>query len=530
MYYNLLQPYSFFFVTMIMVFILIHVPTYLSADDAQYVTCGELLQCANVPNIGYPFWGGSRPESCGYPGFQLTNCQGDAPIITVEGQQFRVLAMDNETQRLTVARQDMWNETCPMYLYNTTLDYNLFSYAPNQQNITLHYDCFEIQTQIPNRFTCNANGTASISYFTSSTISLPSLPSLPNNINFCNKSVSVPVNQTSGAALTSSSATVAEMEAALAAGFELQWAANNKRCTQCSESGGRCGYNPTTLSFACYCSDQPYALTCNSTAGVVLLPVAGIVVLSIAVLCCSRRKLLPLIAVVYWKKETTDYKNVEAFVRTYGSQFPKRYRYTDLKKMTNIFADKLGQGGYGSVFKGTLPDGHVVAVKLLSKARGNGEEFINEVASMSRTSHVNVVKLLGFCFEGMVSHKSDVYSYGMMVLEMAGVRENAEVQATRTSDIYFPDWIFEQLEPGKDLRLNGAATEDEEETARKMILVSLWCIQTNPLERPAIREVVEMLEGSLQSLQIPPKPTWSAPLTLAQGTSSLFPQSSESNI
>ncbi|KAK3036547.1 hypothetical protein RJ639_030988 [Escallonia herrerae] len=162
--------------------ILIHVPTYLSADDAQYVTCGELLQCANVPNIGYPFWGGSRPESCGYPGFQLTNCQGDAPIITVEGQQFRVLAMDNETQRLTVARQDMWNETC--------------------------------------------------------------------------------------AALTSSSATVAEMEAALAAGFELQWAANNTRCTQCSESGGRCGYNTTTLSFACYCSDQPYALTCNSIAGV----------------------------------------------------------------------------------------------------------------------------------------------------------------------------------------------------------------------------------------------------------------------
>ncbi|KAK2986786.1 hypothetical protein RJ640_011011 [Escallonia rubra] len=498
--------------------------------------------------------------------------------------------MDNEAQSLTVARQDMWNQTCPRYLYNTTLDFNLFSYAPNQQNITLPYGCIEFQgqTAIPYQFDCNVNGTASVSYFTSSTILLPSE---------CNKSVSVPVNQTSGEALTSSSATVARMEAALAA-------------------------------------DQPSALTCKSTPSahdsgfpswliVVLLAVAGIIVLSIVILCCYRRKWLPLIAVVFWKKETTDYENVEAFVRTYGSQFPKHYRYTDLKKMTNTFADKLGQGGYGSVFKGTLPDGHVVAVKLLSEAKGNGEEFINEVASMSRTSHVNVVKLLGFCFEGSkraliyefmpnssldkficsggsfstsscldwetlyqialgiargleylhrgcntrivhfdikpqnilldedfcpkisdfglaklckrkesalsmmgargtpgyiapeifcrnfgaVSHKSDVYSYGMMVLEMVGVRENTEVQATGTSEIYFPDWIFEQLEPGKDLRLNSAATEDEEETARKMILVSLWCIQTNPSERPTSREVVEMLEGSLQSLQIPPKPT-----------------------
>ncbi|KAK2986783.1 hypothetical protein RJ640_011008 [Escallonia rubra] len=264
MYYNLLQPYSLFFVTITMIFILIHVPTYLSADDAQYATCGELLQCANIPNIGYPFWGGSRPESCGYPGFQLTNCQGDAPIITMEGQQFRVLAMDNGTQSLTVARQDMWNQTCPTYLYNTTLDFNLFSYAANQQNITLHYDCIEIQTQtIPFRFDCNVNNTPSVSYFTSSTISLPSIS---NNMTVCNKSVSVPVNQTSGAALTSYSATVAKMEAALAAGFELQWAANNTRCTQCSGSGGRCGYNTTTLSFACYCSDQPYPLICNSTS------------------------------------------------------------------------------------------------------------------------------------------------------------------------------------------------------------------------------------------------------------------------
>lgn len=68
--------------------------------------------------------------------------------------------------------------------------------------------------------------------------------------------------------------------------------------------------------------------------------------------------------------------------------------------MTNAFDEKLGQGGYGSVYKGQMPDGQLVAVKLLSKAIGNGQDFINEVASIGRTSHVNVVTLIGFCFDG----------------------------------------------------------------------------------------------------------------------------------
>ncbi|KAL7131786.1 hypothetical protein ABFS83_12G028000 [Erythranthe nasuta] len=67
--------------------------------------------------------------------------------------------------------------------------------------------------------------------------------------------------------------------------------------------------------------------------------------------------------------------------------------------MTKSFNEKLGQGGYGSVYKGVLPDGTLVAVKVLIEADGNGEEFINEVASISRTSHVNIVNLLGFSFD-----------------------------------------------------------------------------------------------------------------------------------
>ncbi|KAK0574444.1 hypothetical protein LWI29_023852 [Acer saccharum] len=288
--------------------------------------------------------------------------------------------------------------------------------------------------------------------------------------------------------------------------------------------------------------------------------------------------------------------------------------------MTNSFKVKLGQGGYGGVYKGRLHDGRDVAVKVLNESKGNGEEFINEVASISRTSHVNVVSLFSYCFQGRkraliyefvpngslekfiyqknpnykqlkleklyqiavgiargleylhrgcstrilhfdikphnilldkdfspkisdfglakifpgresiipmtgargtigyiapevccrefgeVSHKSDVYSYGMMVLEMAGGRKNVDVGVGRTSEIYFPHWVYERLEVDEELGLQGIENEEDKESARKMIIVSLWCILTNPSSRPAMNRVVEMLEGSLDSLRIPPKP------------------------
>ncbi|KAK0600167.1 hypothetical protein LWI29_012405 [Acer saccharum] len=335
---------------------------------------------------------------------------------------------------------------------------------------------------------------------------------------------------------------------------------------------------------------------------------------------CFKKRLSSDNSTVFWKKKFKDYQNIEAFLRNYGSLAPKRYNYSDIKRMTNSFKHKLGEGGYGGVYKGKLLDGRNVAVKVLSGLKGNGDDFINEVASISRTSHVNIVSLFGYCFEsrgraliyefmpngslekfiyekyspnkqlkweklyqialgiargleylhrgcstrilhfdikphnilidedfspkisdfglakicprkesivsmtgargtigyiapevvcrnfGEVSHKSDVYSYGMMVLEMVGGRKNLDVGVDRTSEIYFPHWIYDRLEAAEELGLQGIENDDDNEYARKMLTVSLWCIQTNPSSRPAMSRVVEMLEGSLDSLQFPPKP------------------------
>ncbi|PPR98308.1 hypothetical protein GOBAR_AA22359 [Gossypium barbadense] len=77
--------------------------------------------------------------------------------------------------------------------------------------------------------------------------------------------------------------------------------------------------------------------------------------------------------------------------------------------MTESFKEKLGQGGFGSVFKGKLRSGHFVAIKLLELSKSQGQDFINEVATIGRIHHVNVVRLVGFCVEG--SKQALVYDF-----------------------------------------------------------------------------------------------------------------------
>ncbi|KAJ9679773.1 hypothetical protein PVL29_021628 [Vitis rotundifolia] len=92
--------------------------------------------------------------------------------------------------------------------------------------------------------------------------------------------------------------------------------------------------------------------------------------------------------------------NIQGFLEDYRALKPSRYSYVDIKKITNNFKDKLGQGGYRTVYKGKLSNEVFVAVKILDDFKGNGEEFINEVGTMSTIHHVNMVRLLAFCADG----------------------------------------------------------------------------------------------------------------------------------
>jgi hypothetical protein len=112
----------------------------------------------------------------------------------------------------------------------------------------------------------------------------------------------------------------------------------------------------------------------------------------------------------YRVRHTSIYENIEDFLQG-NSLMPIRYSYKEIKNMTRGFKDKLGEGGYGKVYKGKLRSGPLVAIKMLGKAKGNqsGQDFINEVATIGRIHHTNVVRLIGFCVEG--SKRALVYEF-----------------------------------------------------------------------------------------------------------------------
>ncbi|KEH38591.1 LRR receptor-like kinase [Medicago truncatula] len=121
--------------------------------------------------------------------------------------------------------------------------------------------------------------------------------------------------------------------------------------------------------------------------------IAGIVIGSLA--------FVMLILFVLWKmgylcgKDQTDKELLELKTGYYSLR--------QIKVATNNFdpKNKIGEGGFGPVYKGVLSDGAVIAVKQLSsKSKQGNREFVNEIGMISALQHPNLVKLYGCCIEG----------------------------------------------------------------------------------------------------------------------------------
>ncbi|EHA8589874.1 rust resistance kinase Lr10 [Cocos nucifera] len=405
----------------------------------------------------------------------------------------------------------------------------------------------------------------------------------------------------------------------------LKW--ESPDCADCETGGGTCRPNNSN-SHEIMCSYQPqHNLTPDHHRGacekrwIIIGASMGIFVLLVTTATTIKVGHSWLLK---RKKEKEDQLMVEKFLEDYKALKPMRYSYADIKKMTSQLKTKLGEGGYGSVFKGFLPNGVPVAVKILVRSMGsNGEDFVNEVGTIGRIHHVNVVRLLGFCADGFkraliyefmpneslakfifsvdngrstllgwdklhniaigiargieylhqgcdqrilhfdikphnilldhnfcpkisdfglaklcskeqsivsmtaargtagyiapevcsrnfgnVSYKSDVYSFGMLLLEMVGGRKNMDATVVNTSQVYFPEWIYNRLSQ-EELGLH-IIEEKDAIIARKLAIAALWCIQWYPVDRPSMESVVQMLGGSMENLVMPPNPFTSA--------------------
>lgn len=106
-------------------------------------------------------------------------------------------------------------------------------------------------------------------------------------------------------------------------------------------------------------------------------------------------------------KPSSHNSTVKEFISTYKSMLTTEYSYSDLRKIIGASKEKLGEGGYGNVYKGKLQNGLPVAVKILEKSKDDSQDFINEVATIGQIHHVNIIRLLGFCCDG--PHRALIY-------------------------------------------------------------------------------------------------------------------------
>ncbi|XP_017976001.1 PREDICTED: G-type lectin S-receptor-like serine/threonine-protein kinase At1g11330 [Theobroma cacao] len=143
---------------------------------------------------------------------------------------------------------------------------------------------------------------------------------------------------------------------------------------------------------------------------IIITVVIGIIIIAISTFFLWRRKA---------KQRVNKVKSEEMLLPNKGDNIDEvelqrlpLLKFEELATATTNFSlsNKLGQGGFGPVYKGTLKDGQEIAVKRLSTGSGQGsEEFMTEVSVISTLQHRNLVRLLGCCVEG--GERVLVYEY-----------------------------------------------------------------------------------------------------------------------
>ncbi|KAK6141145.1 hypothetical protein DH2020_025118 [Rehmannia glutinosa] len=129
----------------------------------------------------------------------------------------------------------------------------------------------------------------------------------------------------------------------------------------------------------------------------------GVVIGAIGAIVGSVVVVFVLLAILrFWRQMVGTCETMEGSLVAFG--------YKDLQIATKNFSDKLGGGGFGYVYKGTLPDSTVIAVKKLESVNQGEKQFRTEVSTIGTIQHVNLVRLRGFC-PGRSNEKMLVYDY-----------------------------------------------------------------------------------------------------------------------
>ncbi|KAM7465708.1 hypothetical protein LguiB_013270 [Lonicera macranthoides] len=343
-----------------------------SNDGCKITKCGE-----NGPPIRFPFQlTPNQPKHCGYPGFELScNHMKQTVLELPVALEVVVDKIDYISQSIYVhdlhnclpAQVSRFNRSASPFNFTNSYGIALFNCSPAERNYPTFVPClsgpgYQIYAaqEYDGYMIDELTNCVKIHHFSSSGLDLFEYPQR-----------------------------------------DLMMSWKEPDCSMCESKGKMCrrkNYNITTAAAA---AGEPELIECvqmpkksTGASKIFHLAVLG------AIFLCLVTIILYLIYNSF-KRKKEDQVKVKRFLGDYKALKPSRYSFADIKKITNKFKEKLGEGSYGTVFKGKLSSKIFVAVKVLESSMENGKEFINEVGAMGLIHHVNVVRLVGFCADGI---------------------------------------------------------------------------------------------------------------------------------
>ncbi|CAJ1951973.1 unnamed protein product [Sphenostylis stenocarpa] len=376
-------------------FLSLFFPTSISSDAEGYTAC-EPFSCGKFNNIRYPFWSKDQQDYCGHPKFML-DCQQDNVTIDIMSQTFQVIDMDQISKVLKIARLDLWTNPCTNDYVNVKLDSNFFSNTSNDVEYTLLYDCgplgymsSSVNMEEQYNLIAPIGGGLQAGFFVLSTevVNFNSLS--------CKNGITVYV-------LKEAVKNDSVVDNVLGRGFEVGWSgANEDQCNGCSKSGGRCGHKASMDAFMCLCPNQQ----------------------SDGEFC---KNILARSPEPTPRSTPENGKNVTRQAQRERGYSPpeKNWIYRKLEQDEDLRSD-------GVI---TTEERETERRMIVLCPR---KESICSMSDTRRTLKYVAPEMVN-THSGGVSHKSDVYSYGMMMLlEVIGGRKNINVEANHTSDILSP--------------------------------------------------------------------------------------------
>ncbi|XP_058215416.1 G-type lectin S-receptor-like serine/threonine-protein kinase At4g03230 [Rhododendron vialii] len=211
-----------------------------------------------------------------------------------------------------------------------------------------------------------------------------------------------------------------------------------------------------------------------------------------------------------WMGEEKELQSLLASARNANDPNLLAFTLTDLVEATNNFSfeNKLGEDGYGPVYKGVLHYGQEIAVKRLSRTSTQGfEEFKNKV--------MLTAKLYGYVppkyvKRGIYSIKSDIYRFQVLLLQIISGNQNNCLHDLH-EDLNLLDYAYDLWKCGKGMGFMDPSLDDTNSSCKlvRCMQIALLCVQENPVDRPSMLELSSMLNIETAAMNTPKRPAFS---------------------